>query len=153
MSCSIICAEPSCTLDAVMLLLSSLPSGQEYKPQIALCLTHPESFSESHKTAGGWEETLSVLSYGCSRIKPPHHHMRWCVLVHGRVSRLCFTRNSKWNDNYPPPHFVFLKKGIYLSLIHSLSLPLYSLSPLLLSFSQIVGVFYLCIWEHCKRRS
>lgn len=62
-----------------MLPLLSLPSGQEYKPQIALCLTHPESLSEAHTTAVGWEEILSAPSTICSRISavaPPH------VLVH-----------------------------------------------------------------------
>lgn len=59
MFCSIIWREPSrtLTLDATLLPLLSSHSGQEYKPQIALCLTHPERFSESHKATVGWDRS------------------------------------------------------------------------------------------------
>lgn len=53
--------------------LSSRHSGQNYRPQIAFCLTHPKSLSESHKTTVVWDGSpktdLSLLSYLSTKIK------------------------------------------------------------------------------------
>lgn len=133
MSCSIIWSEPSCTLDAAMLPLLSLPSGQEYKPQIALCLTHPESLSESHETAAGWEETLSALSYVCSGVTPHHPtclHMDVSIGTHQIATS-------------PPSSFLFLP------LFNSCSL----LIPpsLWLSFPVFCPNYLFCLFGHFGR--
>lgn len=74
------------------------------------------------------EKKLSVLSYICNRIKPLHQHMRWCVLVHGRMSRFCFSRNSEINIKWQLAPFIpLIFKNAFILSLHYLSFPLSSL--------------------------
>lgn len=73
-SCSIKGEEPSCSLTHDAAQLSSLHSGQEYKPQITLRLTHLDSISESHKATVDRDRSAKIsisLPNVSTKIKVP----------------------------------------------------------------------------------